>query len=477
MYRLFLLVSFLFVSCSENTVEGKDDYQSPDNDIASDAAESDADSILLDDSDAAVGHPPRWTITEEDIPWVKDGVLQYYQWGTAHADNVSRVEYQNKKIYLAGSIGGKLDHSVTSDSYLKIITDDKKMKTYTWGTDKSDIVSTFTMGADGKLYIAGLTDGDMGKIWGKTGYANNDCVVTILDTTNDSFSFIQWGNDNFCIPRALYLEDDGTLVVIGVTNAAFPGQTLHGKTDIFISRIKGKDITTTQFGQQPGNVTNPCGKIIKTDSQVFIYGDTNSALPGQTFKGGQIDGFIIAIDRKAYAPVKYHQIGTDGDDGLSGIALAPDNKIHFIGSTSGSFSGFANKGEMDFFYGHLENDTVVIDNMAGTAGDDLADSLYYHDDYIFHSGSTGGNCDGEGGVLPSDDIVFVSLSADYKIKKCFHWGSFRLDSGGGLAVTPEGRIYLGVRTYGVLGSQFFGDEASDSWDAALLTTTLSDLGL
>lgn len=456
-------------SCSKNGDSAHDDLAVADNNTVDDVDDGNTPDV---DSDISAGQSSRWTITEEDIPWIKDGVVQYYQWGTAHADNIVWGELRNNKLYIGGNIGGKLDHSFTADSYLKVITDNKKVKTYRWGIDgEENFFTMFAFGPDGKIYISGSTTGDMGKVWRKQGWDFTDCVVTVLDPATDKFSFIQWGNEKACEPRTLYFEDDGTLVVIGVTNAPFPGQTLSGKADIFISRIKGDNIVTTQFGQQAGTLSNPLSMTVKTESTVYIYGNTNATLPGQKFKVGVIDAFIIGIDRKTFSPVKYYQIGTTGFDSIAGLAMAPDGKIHFVGFTDGAFEGFANKGRKDTFYGHLENDTFVIDNMEGTTADDIGGNALYYKDYIFHTGIVG---------YPNDtSAILVSLTPEYKVKKAFQWGvSGKVnDAGGLLAVTPEGRLYLGIRTYGQLGTQYFGDDAIDSWDAVLMTTTLSELGL
>ncbi|HOW50816.1 MAG TPA: hypothetical protein PLV42_02095 [bacterium] len=412
-FFVFLLPFFIFIfacSCSKKANGEKDDGQPTDNEVIDNNIENETNDIFIDDSDAAVGHPPQWTISEEeDIPWAKDGILKYYQWGTAAADTPLWTKYHNNRIYVGGTLNFRFDHSTDADMYLKIITDNKKVKTYQWGTDRQEIVTgAFAIDNKNNIYVIGTTTGDMGKIWTNSGYINTDCIVTVLNTTTDSFSFTQWGNEKSCEPRALYLEDDGTVVVVGVTNGRFPNQTLHGKNDIFISRIKNGLIETTQFGYQSGSVNNPVATSLKTESTFYICGNTTASLPGNVFYGGSIDGFIIGIDRKSLLPSKYYQIGTAGEESLSGLALGENGKIYFVGSTNKIFPGFANKGNMDFFYGHIENDTVIIDKMAGTVADDYSESCIYQNGLFLHTGSTKGDCGGTGNPLNNDNITLVA---------------------------------------------------------------------
>ncbi|HOW52381.1 MAG TPA: hypothetical protein PLV42_10105, partial [bacterium] len=87
------------------------------------------------------------------------------------------------------------------------------------------------------------------------------------------------------------------------------------------------------------------------------------------------------------------------------------------------------------------------------------------------------------GILPlvnkcAKDIVrYLANTSDNNTTICFNWGKGELDSGVSITTTPEGRLYIGARTYGLLGNQSFGDGSIDSWDAVLLTTTIKELGL
>ena len=82
-------------------------------------------------------------------------------------------------------------------------------------------------------------------------------------------------------------------------------------------------------------------------------------------------------------------------------------KKEFVaGSTYGNFDGKINAGLSDVFLLKLNDQFDIIwSRLLGTSGVDVANSIICRSDYVFISGHTGGNLDGNTNFGTSDAFV------------------------------------------------------------------------
>jgi len=139
--------------------------------------------------------------------------------------------------------------------------------------------------------------------------------------------------------------DASGIFVVGETNGALPGQTSAGAYDAFLRKYdaSGTEVWTREFGSSSDDLT--LGVAVDS-SGVYVVGNTNGALPGQTNAGG-LDAFLRKYDASG-TEVWTRQFGTTGFDSAEAVALDASG-AYVVGLTSGALPGQTNAGGNDAF--------------------------------------------------------------------------------------------------------------------------------
>ncbi|HNT28288.1 MAG TPA: hypothetical protein PKH10_08945 [bacterium] len=478
------LLSYFLAACDKkNTAQAEGSLATDDSHITDhEYLQGDDRGDISSDIDVPAVNGPVWTITESDISWHKQDNVFFHQWGTAAIDAAM-------KIYKFGDQVAVLSRYNISQEYhdqmmLSLITGGNHIKNYLLGSTFPArlFANEATQGKDGRIFITAISSADLGKTFEKNDKQKYDACVIVIDPKDDSFSFFQWGNEGYAHPETILINDDGSLTVAGFTDGAFPGQELKGKSDIFISRIETKTgrISTVQYGN--GTPTIPSTpRLIGMDKNYWHFAlMPETALPGQTFFGGPWDAGIIAIDRKIGFQ-RYWQFGTDNMDFFGSTILDEKERMHFIGTTFGTFAGQKHIGDSnysDLFYGYFENGKVAIVMQYGTDLDEMNGALRLHKGTLYHTGSTSGACE-NAYAAPKKDILFAKIDPATKKMTCVKFGDVAEDDlGYDLLVEDDGTVYIAGNTQGAVGknSYHLDEKNAPRSDAFLMKTTLKDLG-
>lgn len=139
---------------------------------------------------------------------------------------------------------------------------------------------------------------------------------------------------------AVALDETGVYVAGNVTGA-FPPFTSAGLEDIYLRKydFQGNVLWTQQIGS-PGQ--DLAAQISVDNGVVYVVGQTNDALPGQTFQGGLADALLLAYDTNG-THLWTRQIGTPQVDQGSGV-FAENGVIYVSGMTMGTFPGQTHSG-------------------------------------------------------------------------------------------------------------------------------------
>ena len=303
-------------------------------------------------------------------------------------------------IYIAGhTSGGDLDGQTFNgghnDAFIsKFNPDGTQNWTRLLGSSDVDYAHALTTGADGSIYIAGETLGDLD---GQTNNAGSDAFPSlpsiksfiskfnpdgtkdwtrILGTSVASVADYIAGTQAY----ALTTGTDGSIYIAGDTNTDLDGQTNHGEIDAFISQFNpdGTKGWTRLFGTSSFD----SAKSLTTgeDGSIYIAGDTNTDLDGQT-NHGEIDAFISQFNpdgTKGWTRL----FGTSSFDSAKSLTTGEDGSIYFAGTTNGDLDDQTNNGDRDAFIRKLiELDesvatiaaTSVSDNLESTSSNDSID--------------------------------------------------------------------------------------------------------
>lgn len=281
-----------------------------------------------------------------------------------------------------------------------------------------------------------------------TGYgASKSFILTRQVVKGDTVDFSVGYGDNG------YSSDSTGLsvAVYTISLAEFPAK--EGPVDYWPGGRPGEDITeewTRQFGTHGDD--EAYGIAVTPTGNIYISGNTNGTLPGQT-SSGNADAFVSKYDGAGNV-VWTRQFGSSGLDFAYGVAVDAAGNIYTAGYTSGALPGQTSLGGADLFvrkYDHLGNEQWS--RQFGTSSTDVALGIAVDaDGNSFTAGWTDGILPGQTGSGGRDAFVRKYDTAGNEVWTQ-QFGSISTDEARRLAVDPTGNIYLSGNTDGTLAGQ------------------------
>ena len=140
---------------------------------------------------------------------------------------------------------------------------------------------------------------------------------------------------------------DGAVYLAGYSNGSLDGQTYSGSGDAFLTKYGADGIKAWSrlLGTSASDIANAL--TIGLDGSIYVAGDTEGALDGQT-SGGDWDAFLTkyAIDgSKAWTRL----LGSAGEDFARALATGLDGSVYVAGTTNGALDAQAYVGGTDAF--------------------------------------------------------------------------------------------------------------------------------
>jgi len=378
-----------------------------------------------------------------------------------------------------------------------------------WGSDKEDMALSVAVDVTGNVFVTGRT---LGGVDGNTNAGGYDVFLTKWNNTGGKEWTRQWGTINYDYGNAVAVDGAGNVFVTGYTEGSLDGNASLGSDDVFLTKWNADG--TKAWTRQWGSDKHEYGHAVVVDSSgaVFVAGRTLGSLPGETSKGGY-DIFLTKWDNDGVL-VWNEQWGTASYDYGYGCAVDADGNIFVTGYTEGALDGNTNKGGDDVFltkwnaadtkawtrqwgstkheYGHAvvvdqAGDVYVVGRTLGSI--DLNISAGNYDIFVTKWDTTGaklwtrqwgtGGIDyGYGGAIDAEGALFVtgyvtgSLNGlayagaeDVFLSKwdpegtlfwIDQWGTTLSDKGNGMAIGPQGMVYVAGTTAGTLGVENLG---------------------
>lgn len=203
--------------------------------------------------------------------------------------------------------------------------------------------TSVTVGTDNCVYIAGSTNGGLD---GNTlsGEGSRDFFLTKYDSIGNRLFTKQLGSPgNTALANSAVLDAYGNVYVAGQTEGGLDGNTLSGvgSTDFFITKYdsSGNRLYTKQLG------VSGCTTIAKSlaadkNGNVYVGGYTNGGLDGNSLSGnGSTDFFLTKYDSIGNR-LFTNQIGVSGRTTFA-ESVATDNggNLYIAGYTYGGLDG------------------------------------------------------------------------------------------------------------------------------------------
>ncbi|HEY4784937.1 MAG TPA: SBBP repeat-containing protein, partial [Bacteroidales bacterium] len=248
-------------------------------------------------------------------------IIWTLQIGSKEDDDLLNAAVDNLgNIYATGTIGmGKKNTPNKDVLVVKINSSGQIVWQKQFGTDSIDEGNKIAVDANGDIYIAGSTRG----IMGSAPKGQNDCFILHLDNNGNQLNAVQFGTSANDEAHGITIGSDSKIYVCGLTEGDMANKNI-GKTDIFwgIFSKELKQLEIKQFGTSEDEYV----KEIKTDNKnnIYIAGNTNGSTVSQ--QKGNGDAFLQKWNEKGEI-IWTKQFGTNNWDGMHSIAIVQGKGI------------------------------------------------------------------------------------------------------------------------------------------------------
>lgn len=374
------------------------------------------------------------------------------------ADATALTTGADGSIYVSGGVVGSLDDQNTSggwDAFItKFSTDGDKQWTRLLGSSpwynagSADEAHALTTGADGSIYVAGVTKGDL--LDGQNSSGGMDAFIAKFSPAGDK----QWtkllGTSSWDEANALTAGADGSIYVSGYTGGNLLGQSnSNNQYDAFITKfdpdgdIKWTSLLYEGYEAKANAVTSGA------DGSTYVSG---LALTGRA-NSGTADAFIAKFNpsgQKQWTRL----LGTSSRDEASAMTTGRDGSIYVSGWTWGNLDGQTNSGDRDAFLTKFNpNGEKQWTKLLGTANIDYASALTTGvDGSIYVSGTTNGSLDGQA-TDGSWNAFVTKFNPDGTLRWTQLLGSNSADEAHALTTGADGSVYIAGWTTGTLDGQ------------------------
>lgn len=346
----------------------------------------------------------------------------------------------------AGSIDGAPYAGSTDAVVTHRSANGQTLWTTQFGTSAAERLYGAVRNPDGSITVAGYTNGNLDGAHASSNSAG-DAMVAAIGIDGTLLWKRQFG-DSAAADRAYALASDGNggSYLAGYTKGSIDGVTANaGDKDAFLARLdrNGSVLWIRQFGG-PGE--DKALAVTASAGAVYVAGVTSAAMPSGTSAGGT-DGWIAAFTPDGTRSW-LKQVGTAGDDLISGVAVSPSGIV----LATGTFGDGSDGGKDAVVFAFSSDGRVRWQREIGTADDDAGVAIASPtEDNIVVVGHTKGRLDTPVG---DRDIFAATLDKQGKVQSLRQFGTVYNDgadaySESNLFMTIDGAtIWASGVTYG-----------------------------
>jgi len=321
------------------------------------------------------------------------------------------------------------------------------MWTRQFGTSSADQAFGVATDAEGNVYAAGYTFGDLEG----AGAGNADAFVRSYDGEGSLRWTRQFGTSADDEAFGVATDVEGNVYAAGYTRGDLEGPNAGG-ADVFIRSYDrdGSLRWTRQFGTSSEDVAS--GVATDASGNVYVTGYTLGDLEGPN--AGSEDAFIRSYDRDGSLRWT-RQFGTSSEDVATGVATDASGNVYVTGYTYGALDG-ANSGFVDVFVRSYDSaGGLRWTRQFGTGSGDVANGVATDaSGNVFIAGGTLGSL--EGTSAGSEDAFVRSYDGEGSVRWTRQFGTSSSDVANGVATDASGNVYAAGSTGGALEGAEFG---------------------
>ncbi|OHA05963.1 MAG: hypothetical protein A3A28_03435 [Candidatus Sungbacteria bacterium RIFCSPLOWO2_01_FULL_47_32] len=362
----------------------------------------------------------------------------------------------NENIYAVSGINGPINPSEppTADSLLGgiIIKSDsggERKWTRLLGSSSARLNSTVADNVGSFIYVVGYSYDAIGD------QANNggmDALIAKYDQDGNQLWVRQFGTAGSDWLTDVAIDSTGNVFASGVVGGILDGQPFQGPVDAFIVKYdsNGNRLWTRTIGS---NVTEYANGLAIHNESVYLVGDTNGSLDGQTHTGNHF-GFIVKYDSTGNQ-LWVKQFDSTGTDQFFKVNTDSSGNLYVVGNTydSNSFMGQTSLGGMNAIMAKFDSDgNLVFAKQFGTGG--AAFDVAIRNNSVFITGQAVGALNGEKSAGDRDAFLVQYDSAGNLLNTSL-LGTTAMDGAMGITTTAS-NVYIAGFTFGDLGSGLIG---------------------
>jgi hypothetical protein len=309
-------------------------------------------------------------------------------WDSAKAVSIG----SDGSIYIAGDANSSVDGQAylgSSDAFItKLSPNGVKLWTKQIGTSNVDQASGLASGSDGSIYITGYTEGSIN---GATTTGFSDAFLMKLSSEGTQLWKAQLGSNSWDSAKAISISSDGSIYIAGDANGSVDGQAYLGSSDAFLVKYNssGTKLWTKQIGTS--NADKATGIVSGPDGSIYLTGYTEGSIGGK-YNLGFSDAFLMKFSSNG-TQLWSAQVGSNSWDSAKAISIGSDDAVYIVGDTNASVDGQSYSGGSDVFLMKFSsNGNKIWTQQIGTPNDDKINSVSIdRNGFIYIGGETLGS--------------------------------------------------------------------------------------
>ena len=273
------------------------------------------------------------------------------QFGSEEDDTPEGIALDDQgNLYVVGRVYAHLpdqSNEGLNDAFLrKYDSDGTEIWTRQFGTEERDSARSVVVDGGGSVYVVGETKGAFPGFTHKEAY--RAAFVRKYDGDGNELWTRQFSTGGRDTATDVVAGSGEGVCIVGETNGAFPGQDNLGGEDAFVRKYnsEGNELWTRQFGTSEADEANDVA--LDGSANVYVVGETDEALPDQTYVGGFGDAFVRKYDGDG-AELWTRQFGTEQIDLVDGVDIDDEGNLYLVGLTEGVLPGQISLGGRDAF--------------------------------------------------------------------------------------------------------------------------------
>jgi hypothetical protein len=352
---------------------------------------------------------------QTDMFLVKIGATGTREWtrqfGTGPVEFGTAVDTDGAgNVYLAGHSGGLVNTTGAAAFDVAVLAYDgggQSRWSTQLGTARNDYAMGVVAGRGGAIYVAGYTAGDLSGANGGASLGSWDGWVARL-TADGTVDWVeQFGSAEADLVSAIALDEAGDVYVMGHTEGVVEtSASAAGGWDVFVQKLDPDG--ETEWTRQWGSEQDDLGRGISVRGDVVAaVGGTRGTL-GEVSRGGE-DMFVARFSLTG-EHAWTRQLGTEGDDSASAVAIDERGLILVSGRVDGALAESGSEGGWDIAVASVDGAGDVVGvRQHGTTAHDAATSIAVDDaGRVYVTGTTLGDLAGVDEGADAGEDVFVS---------------------------------------------------------------------